>query len=467
MLATRFVLVVAFRWLALLAGAAAASGCTYSAEHWLALDQVPPAAEVHAQLVQASPYGIAADEDVLALTPEIRNYLAATLGRYGPRERLRKLGEMFARNGELALTYDQEVTRPASGVFATRRGNCLSFTQLFIAMARELGIHARFQEARSVGTWTRLGDVLLINRHITAWGFVTGATFEADFGDFDLDASASRQLVSDARARAQYFNNLGAESVARGDSRAGVTYLNRALTIDADLSYVWTNLGTALRHLGRADDAELAFRHALRLDANSLPALNGIARIEEARGNRRGAEAIGRLAARLNARNPYLQYANAQAAMASGDYERAVAALQSAIRLNPAEPDFRFELGRAWLTLGNVPRALKEFDALRAMLADPDQDRVYSERLRRIVASLPGLVPLPGSGPAPGAAPAPAAAGDTGAPAADGEERGTPAQAPGDAPARATQAPAAQPSTPSASARRGRGPLPTGVTAHA
>ncbi len=379
----------------------AGSGCAVSAERWLALDQLPPPEQMHSRLVQQSRHGIAPDEDVLALTPQMLDFVDTRLRRHGPRERLRLLGELFTRGGELALTYDQEATRPASGVFESRRGNCLSFTQLFIAMARELDIHARFQEARTVENWTRLGDVLLINRHITAWGFVPGATYEADFGEFELTPSSMRQLVSDDRARAQYFNNLGAERVARGEPAAAMPYFNRALTIDARLAYVWTNLGTALRLLGQDDDAELAFRHALRLDATSLPALGGIARIEEAGDNAATAAALRRMAARLNTRNPYMHFQAGQEAFARGELADAVQSFRTAIRLNAAEPDFRFELGRAYIAMGKIANALEVFEALQVLIEDRDQGLIYSTRLRRLIAELPGH-PVPAVDPPPG-----------------------------------------------------------------
>ena len=376
-------------WLLAVGLTGALGGCAVSAERWLALDQLPPPEQVMQRLVHQGGYGIAPDEDVLALSPQVHAFIDARLRPHGPRERLRRLGELFARNGELALVYDQQETRPASGVFETRRGNCLSFTQLFIAMARELDIHARFQEARTIGSWTRLGDVLLINRHITAWGFVPGATYEADFGDFDLAPTSMRQVVTDERARAQYFNNLGVEAVARGAPAAAIPYFNRALVLDPRLAYVWTNLGTALRQLERGDDAELAFRHALRLDATSLPALGGIARIEAARGNQGTADALQRWAERLGTRNPYQHFATAQAAMARGDYPDAVQALRSAIRLNPGELDFRFELGRAYIAMGKIPNAQETYEELQALIVDEDQSRIYAERLRRMLAEQP------------------------------------------------------------------------------
>ena len=367
------------------------SGCASPGERWLASSQLPPATEIQERLVVRSQYGIAPDQDVLAVSPEMRAFIDAKLRRYGQQERLRRLGNMFTRNGELRLTYDQEQTQTASAVFTSRRGNCLAFTQLFVAIARDLNLHARFREERIATSWSRVGEVLLINRHISVWGTLQGALYEADFGDFDNSGSALRQIVSDERARAQYFNNLGAEAMARGQVAQAMPYFNRAITIDPALSYVWTNLGTALRALSAVDDAELAYRHALRLDATSLPALNGIARMEEQRGNLNTSRALRALAEQMNRRNPYTHFAAAQRLYASGDYETALSELKTAIRLQPTDPDFRFELGRTYVALGRHGRALEQFYELERSITDPDQQRIYAIRLRELIAQTQAL----------------------------------------------------------------------------
>ncbi len=364
-------------------------GCASPGERWLASWQLAPAAEIQQRLVGRSQYGIAADEDVLAISPPLRAFIDTNLRRFGQQERLRRLGNLFARNGELRLTYDQEQTQTASGVFTSRRGNCLAFTQLFVAMARDLNLHARFREERIATSWSRVGEVLLINRHISVWGTLQGALYEADFGDFDNAGSALRQIVSDERARAQYFNNLGAEAMARGQVARAMPYFNRS--IDPGLSYVWTNLGTALRALGAVDDAELAYRHALRLDSTSLPALNGIARMEEQRGNLAVSQALHALAKQMNGRNPYTHFAAAQRLFATGDYETAVSELKTAIRLQPTDPDFRFELGRTYVALGKHSRALEQFYELERTITDPDQQRIYAIRLRELITRAQAL----------------------------------------------------------------------------
>ena len=369
-------------------------GCVSQGERWLALAEQPPLAEIRERLVGQSAYGIAPDEDVLAMSPGLHAYINENLRRFGPQERLRRLGNLFTRKGELRLAYDQAQTLPASGVFATRRGNCLAFTLLFVAMARDLNLHARFREERIATSWTRVGEVLLINRHISVWGTLQGATYEADFGDFDNSSSALRQIVSDDRARAQYFNNLGAESIARGEPTRAIPFFNRAITIDPGLSYVWTNLGTALRALGAIDDAELAYRYALRLDATSLPALNGIARMEEQRGNLAASQALRELAKTMNGRNPYVHFALAQTSLAAGDYATALNELKTAIRLQPTDPDFRFELGRTYIALGKHGRALEQFYELERSITDPDQQRIYAIRLQELIARTQALQAL-------------------------------------------------------------------------
>ena len=49
--------------------------------------------------------------------------------------------------------YD-EITRTASETFRARRGNCLSFSNMFVAMARDVGLDVQFQEVEIPPDWT-------------------------------------------------------------------------------------------------------------------------------------------------------------------------------------------------------------------------------------------------------------------------------------------------------------------------
>ena len=349
---------------------------------------------MRAQLLDHTAYGITPDIDVLALNDGMRAFVTQKIKSLPLETRASALGQAFMRGGVLALRYEQDRTRDARETFNDRSGNCLSFSQLFVALGRAAGLHVRFREDRHIETWSRLGDVLFLNRHVTVWGVQGGDEYDIDFGRMNGNAPKLRQLISDDRARAEYFNNLGAERFATGESAQSIPYFNRALTIDPTLEFAWTNLASALRTLGHLKEAEQALHIATQLEPNSESAMSGLERLYRAQGDTRAADRIGQLLARYRERNPYHHFALAEDALKNRDYETAITHLKAALRANPDEPDFNFELGHAYLAQGNVQQAQKRFQRLVELTRDEDESHIYALRLVQLLHEF-GLEPSP------------------------------------------------------------------------
>ena len=56
-------------------------------------------------------------------------------------------------DGHLVNDYQADGTFVAAETFARGRGNCLGYTNLFIALARDLGLNARYQLIESHPTF--------------------------------------------------------------------------------------------------------------------------------------------------------------------------------------------------------------------------------------------------------------------------------------------------------------------------
>ncbi len=86
-----------------------------------------------------------------ATTPEMERWVEEVLGRHAGDGGLRKLTRppgrrCSARHFGFATT--PGLTLTAAEAFASRRGNCLSFTSMFVAMARSAGIPAFLMSVR-------------------------------------------------------------------------------------------------------------------------------------------------------------------------------------------------------------------------------------------------------------------------------------------------------------------------------
>ena len=83
--------------------------------------------------------------DILTLDPETKTFLEEHVNEHHASQRkVRDLIRAIAdvNNG---LKYD-DTTRTAEETFRAQAGNCLSFTNMFVAMGREVGLRVSYQE---------------------------------------------------------------------------------------------------------------------------------------------------------------------------------------------------------------------------------------------------------------------------------------------------------------------------------
>jgi Flp pilus assembly protein TadD len=342
----------------------------------------PPAArwsggqDAYAALIDGSAIAAAADEDVLTLPPEADALLARVLaGHASAEQKLRALSKLFERNGGLGLRYELLANGTAADTLEQRIGSCLSFTHLYIALARRVGLDARYREVVTVPQWDRAGEYALLNRHVVAYGEIPfRGAYTMDFGLVEGDLQQFGRVVSDDRARAQHFNNNGADALTGGDPARAVSYFNRALIIDPALPYVWSNLGTAYMRLGDPTRAEIALRHAQRLAPFDVTPLNQLARLYSLNGDFARATAYIERAGAARLRNPYVLYQQGLEARTSGEFDRAIDLFRRALRVQPDEVHFLIELGATYRLTGRIDRAKKTlFEA--AALVDTVEER--------------------------------------------------------------------------------------------
>ncbi len=101
-------------------------------------------------------------DDILALNEEMRNYVAAKIGNDPQaRSRLRKLIRGMIDDGLLTLDYDPNLTYTATETFRNRQGNCLSFSILFAALAREADLETTFQMVEIPPSFRADGELIL------------------------------------------------------------------------------------------------------------------------------------------------------------------------------------------------------------------------------------------------------------------------------------------------------------------
>jgi len=324
---------------------------------------------------------VATGAEVLALSPEMRAFLDAHVDRRGSDSlKVRQLVGAIFDPASFGLHYDEH-TRTASETFRTRRGNCLSFSAMFVVMARDVGLRAEFQEVDIPPDWSLDNDTLVLNRHVNVrLKIEPSGTLVVDFNVADFRASYDMRTISDPRALAHYTNNVGFERMQAGDTAAALANF-RAAIVDSDrrFSPAWTNLGTLYLRSGQLAWAEAAYLQALKSDRTNLVAMSNLTHVYERQGDLERVERTRRRVTAYRWRNPYYRYQLARQAFADTRYDTAIGHLKYAIRHKRNEDRFYELLGQCYRHEGNEPEARRWLDRARRVAASQTLQDAYPD----------------------------------------------------------------------------------------
>lgn len=319
------------------------------------------------------------------LSPEMEQWLATNVQLAGsPEERLKGLlRAIVSQQGGLGVSYQSDLTITAEEVFRTRKANCLAFTNLFVGLARELGVEVNFLLVEDLQSFVREGDLVVVSDHMTAAYGKPPDRLVLDFTPGEVREYRETRELSDLLAVAMYYTNRGAGFLRSGDERAALQWLETAVKLSPDLAGAWTNLGVARRRTGDLGGAEVAYRRALEADAGALSAYQNLAALLRLRGQEQEANELLTLTARRDNRNPYTFLDLGDLSLRYGRLAEAEGYYRRALRLDRESPEPYAAMGILRLNAGNTKDAR---DWLRkAQGRDPKNGRVL--RLERLLES--------------------------------------------------------------------------------
>ncbi|TDG15870.1 hypothetical protein E2F43_06495 [Seongchinamella unica] len=325
--------------------------------------------------------------DLLAVNEEMREFLREQVPEDASRQRKVKLILQAILDDGLQLDYNSFKTLTAEQAFYQRQGNCLSFTNLFVALAREAGLDVEYQEVDVPPSWDRWGNNHLYNRHINARVRLPFKGDQAvDFNMRDFDVEYTRKRVSDQYARALYHNNMAVYWL--GEQQLDQAYLSirEAISLHPGTAFFWTNLGTVHSRIGDAARAEAAWLEAVRL-AEEPSAMSNLARFYERHDKPQLAGYYADAVEGYRRKNPYYLYSQAEQAYEMGEYEEALSLLRRAVKIRDDEHEFYRLMGFSQLYLGDEAAALDSFEQAEAV-ADNEIDRHRYNQKQRLMAQV-------------------------------------------------------------------------------
>ncbi|AMO67456.1 tetratricopeptide repeat protein [Zhongshania aliphaticivorans] len=325
-----------------------ATGCA-SKQSQPSIQIDPPPANAVANLLDDEINPISAksafspEENILAIDADMRYFVEENVpAALNPRARLSYLLDAMVRPSQLGLSYDPGITFNATETFYARKGNCLSLSSLFIALAREANLNAYYNEVTIPPSWDMVSDnSMVFYKHINVVvDFGEDGQEIVDLSVDNYEYHYPQHRLSEQEAAAQHYNNRGAEFLNQGKNDEAMRYFHRALYLDPQAGHIWGNLGTLFRRLGHQQDAELAYRQALTLNINDQVAISNLSRLYREQGDTGKARELEKVAEEFRKKNPFWHYTRAKAEYEKGEYANALQAIKHAIALRKNEHRF-------------------------------------------------------------------------------------------------------------------------------
>jgi len=323
-----------------------------------------------------APVVVPTADEAFALDAEMQEFVAPLKGIREPRQRMQALIAALEARGMFSLDY-AEVTRTAPGTFHDRQGNCLSFTMLFVSLARAVGLSANYQSVVVPPTWSNDGQVVVANHVNTAVITGRGEETVVDFNLRPYQSDHRSRRVNDSYALGLFYVNLGAEAMLRDDHAAALVYLREAARVRPDIAGIWVNLGVLYARHGRYEHAEASYLRALDVDADEPSAMTNLSLVYQALGEPKLAAEYLKRVQGYRERNPYYHFASATKAYEEQQFDVALTSVRKALRLKPDEGDFYELRGQVEAALGKSRDATQSFERAR-VYAEAEQVRARS-----------------------------------------------------------------------------------------
>jgi tetratricopeptide (TPR) repeat protein len=346
-------------------------------EHYQEFDSVGHLRQEYSQRV--GPQLASQIEIPYEITPELRQALQQRL-RQAPSERS-KINEVLRFIFEdLDLHYSLTPTRNALETFRSKQGNCLSFVNLFVGVAREQGLNPFYVEVTDYQKWNHREGMVVSQGHIVAGMYLEGELKTYDFLPFRPKAYKKFNPIDDLRAAAHYYNNLGAEALMAGDLDKARQLLDIATGIAPRFEKAINNKGVYLARSGQPERALEMYQKGLEVDPDNPMILTNLTRLYQQTG--RAAEA-DQLLAKLeesNSSNPFFFIYQGEMALSRGENDKALDYMVRAMRQDSELPEVHVGFVKVYVALGDLEKARHHLE--RALKLDAtNQDALQYARL--------------------------------------------------------------------------------------
>lgn len=336
-------------------------------------------------------YPVSKPEEVrfLSINDEMKSFIDKNVMRIkGQKEKLIKLISSLHDRTMLGFTYSNSRTFTAEETFEYCSGNCLSYTAMFVALARYAGLSANFQEVSDFSDWSTKDDVMVFSRHMNALVKVDDRRIEVDFRYRSENKFLHRKLVSDNRAEAHYYNNLGAEALMLKKYKLAESLFKKGIGFDKTFSLVWSNLGVLYQHINKLELAEKTYNTAIKLDKVNYSAKLNLSNLYIKTGRIEKGNQIQKNIKKYLKKNPYYHFSLGKLAYGKDQFLQALKHYKHAISRDSKVPEFYVQLAATYFKLGNQKSAEKYIKKATKLARSPGERELYKKKLKYIYINI-------------------------------------------------------------------------------
>ncbi len=272
----------------------------------------------------------------------------------------------------------------ASEAFRERRGDCLAYTNLFVSLARHLGLDAYFVHVTEVRDYYERDGWFFVSSHVAVG---QGAGPEAAVIDFTREITdwrlARYEAIDDGAALALYYNNVAVDLMTSGHTAEAERLFRFLVEREPGVVELHNNLGVLLNRTGRHAEALAALNRGIvrfptyePLYTNAIRAAHGLDRPDLGAWYERRGQQIAQS-------DPYFLFARAVTLFEQDRFTQAARQFERASAAKPDSPVILAWLARSYLSAGRRREGAEAFE--RAQKLAPAQPI-----LERAARAVPG-----------------------------------------------------------------------------
>jgi tetratricopeptide (TPR) repeat protein len=328
-------------------------------------------------------------ENPFSIDPVIAAQVEAKVGSGGtPTDRMRRLTYYL---NERKFEYVANRSLTATEAFNSRSGDCMAYTNLYMALARALRIPTFFVHISEAQNYFEREGLYFVSSHMAVGCQIQYFTVIVDFTEQKSEYSlAIYDAVDDATAAALFYNNVAVDRLMAGEVDYAEKLLRFLLKSLPHLREAQNNLGVVLMRQGRFQEALAVLQEGLQNFPEYQPLYTNAIQAAKGSGKPDLAKQLAAQGESLMHRDPFYIFNKGLDRFEAKDYAGALVEFQRILSRQSTSPMLYAWIARTRLSMGQNAEGIKAFQEAQRLAP-------FLPMLKAIRQEFPVLsaVPLP------------------------------------------------------------------------